>query len=259
MSAVFSLLCILFILIWLGVRLRIQCLLFGKAKGLALSEHLIKEAARLCLVTVGTFSKARFEFESAVEEPLPGRFLLVANHQSIADIPNLVHFLNRYDFRFIAKNELGRGIPFVSPALRLQEHCLVERKSNIAQSMKAIDDFALKLKTSTVCPMIFPEGTRSRTGEVGTFHTAGFRKLLESVPMPILVVAIDGGYRISNLRRIFSSLRNNRYRTRVLAVLPAPGSKKESAAALSLAHDMIASQVQAWHDEEAMEAATRGR
>src|SRR5471030_3173956 len=48
----------------------------------------------------------------------PGRFVVVSNHQSTADVAILPWALRSMNLKFVAKEELGRHIPTVSMALR---------------------------------------------------------------------------------------------------------------------------------------------
>ena len=52
-------------------------------------------------------------------------------------------------------------------------------------------------------PVIFPEGSRSKDGNLKTFHAAGFRRFLNAAPMPVAVCAVDGGWKISSLTTEF--------------------------------------------------------
>jgi 1-acyl-sn-glycerol-3-phosphate acyltransferase len=233
-------------LMFMDFRLRSYRLMHGKRKSYEFSERYIKSAARFVYATIRKLAHCRFRFDSGGVS-LPKRFLLIANHQSLVDIPNLVFFFPENNLRFISKQELGRLIPFVSLILRAQRHCLIARHSDLAQSMKAIQRFAKRVARSDICPVVYPEGTRSADGEVQEFRTAGIRKILETVRLPIVVVAEDGGFRVSTLKLAFSSLRRNQYRTKVLALLPAPESKSEILESIRKAQELISAQIELWH------------
>ena len=250
MSTLLSLVCLAAILVSLDFKLRLYRLLFGTKRSVEYSERLVAQAARLCLVTVKAISGARFDFEPHKPGPMPDRFLIVANHQSIADLPDIVYFFRGRKFRFIAKQELGQFVPFMSIVLKLQKNCLVARHSNVAQSMKALEVFTKHIRNLEVCPILFPEGTRTRDGAVHTFHTAGFRKLIEAAPMPVAVVALDGGSEVATVKKLFTGLSSVRYRTKLLAVLPTPTGKREILETLDTAHAMITAQIEEWHAEK---------
>ena len=94
--------------------------------------------------------------------------------------------------------------------------------------------------------MIFPEGTRSKDGNLGTFYSAGFRRLEETVNLPIAVCALDGGWKISKLDEIMRNLYRGSYRVKVLKIYPAPKNKEEEKVMLDEAHDLIQKQLDEW-------------
>jgi len=178
-------------------------------------------------------------FERKADQALPERFLLLANHQSLLDIALCMKLLKGKRLRFVAKEELGGGIPFISSVLRTQGHALVKRHGAMKQSMDAIHLFARRCRKEGTCPVVFPEGTRSRDGELGPFYTAGARKVLDVDRLPIVVATIDGGWRISRFKDFFGDFRGMRYRFRISAVLPPPEGKKEASEAIALARRVI--------------------
>ncbi|HET7838830.1 MAG TPA: lysophospholipid acyltransferase family protein [Rectinemataceae bacterium] len=180
----------------------------------------------------------RIEFEDRSGTPLPERFLLVANHQSLLDIPITMGLLRSRRLRFVAKRELGKGIPLVSVLLNTVGHALINRKGDAMRAMTTIDGFAKRCRRDGTCPVIFPEGTRSRTGEVGPFHTAGVRRLFEEESLPVVVAAIEGGWRVAKFRDLIANLSGGSYCLRLIAVLPPPKGKKETLEAVQKAREL---------------------
>jgi 1-acyl-sn-glycerol-3-phosphate acyltransferase len=205
------------------------------------SDELQRRSVRKIFSIFGTYRGFRPLLENRLDTALPARFAIVANHQSLIDIPIVWHVLpeNRR-FRFVAKRELGRGIPLVSATLRLQGHALVRRSGSLMQAMKSLERFSRRCREDGSCPVIFPEGTRSRTGELGTFHTAGFRKMMEAEALPILVAAIDGGSWVATLGGFFKNFGRYPYKVRLIALLPAPAGKKDMVVSLERSRDLIA-------------------
>jgi 1-acyl-sn-glycerol-3-phosphate acyltransferase len=106
--------------------------------------------------------------------------VIVANHVSHLDAPVLLQALG-VDFRAVAKKEVFY-VPVFSTVLRFAGFIEVDRAER-AQATRAIARAVEALKRGS-CFLIFPEGTRSRTGELGPFKKGGF------------VVAMDAGSRI---------------------------------------------------------------
>ncbi len=131
-------------------------------------------------------------------QPLPaGRpLLVVSNHQSMYDIPLLGWVFRRHHPKFVAKAELGRGLPSVSYNLRHGGSVLIDR-SDPRQSLPALAGFGDYIETHGYTACIFPEGTRARDGAMKPFNAAGFRQLLRSLPTALIVpVAIEGSWEL---------------------------------------------------------------
>ena len=182
-------------------------------------------------------------------EPFAGVFprqcLVVSNHQSLADIPVLMQALPQLDLRFVAKRELRRRVPGVSATLREGRHALIGRKSGHREALRALRKLAA-LARQGVSPVVFPEGTRSRDGEVGSFHAAAFRTLAEASALPILSVAVEGGYAISNMKGLMRNIGRTRYRVRPLAVHPPVTSRETAQRTLEAVRTEIAAQIRQW-------------
>jgi 1-acyl-sn-glycerol-3-phosphate acyltransferase len=176
---------------------------------------------------------------------LPRAFLVVSNHQSLADIAVLPQIMAKHQLRFVAKSQLKHGIPYVSLALRLGRHAVISRTSDYRAGRRTMTKLA-DLATEGICPTVFPEGRRSRTGEVQQFQGGAFRTILERTPLPVLSVAVDGGYRISNLTRLISNMRGTCYRAQPLTLYPAPRGKKEILDLLATVEKEITEQVRRW-------------
>jgi 1-acyl-sn-glycerol-3-phosphate acyltransferase len=213
------------------------------------TERFARGSVRRIFTLMRTYSRVRLEFENLTGRELPERFLLVANHQSLMDIPVCIALFPERRVRFVAKRELGNGIPFVSLILRSQGHALVRRTGDANKAMRTIVRFARRCEREATCPVIFPEGTRSQDGSVGAFHTAGVRKILAEKPLPLVVAVLDGGWRIAKIRHLFLNLRGARFRVRVISILPALSAKKEVLDALARAREDIVSGLAAMRAE----------
>jgi 1-acyl-sn-glycerol-3-phosphate acyltransferase len=130
--------------------------------------------------------------------PETGPILIVANHQSLFDIPPIIWNFRRRNVRFIAKKELQKGIPSVSYNLRKGGSALIDRK-NREQALAEIERMARGVKVTHDAICIFPEGTRSKTGELKQFATGGIEAIIRIIPgVKIVPVAIKNSYRISS-------------------------------------------------------------
>lgn len=113
-------------------------------------------------------------------------YLVVSNHQSLADIP--VISCLPWEMKWVAKAELFR-VPFVGWLMRLAGDIEVDRSDSRsgARALMAARGY-LQNRCSV---MFFPEGTRSRDGRVGPFSEGPFRLAIKA-QVPILPLVIEG-------------------------------------------------------------------
>lgn len=202
--------------------------------------------ARRLLQIFRTYFHFRFLADPADRKKLPDRCLILANHQSLMDIPILMAHLDGARLRFVAKAELASHVPVVAPVLRSDGHCLIVRGGKSLHVMESIDRFARRVQENGWLPVIFPEGTRSRDGRLGRFHAAGVRRFLDDAPMPVAVFAMDGGWQYADLNGIIRNLRNGFYKVKLVGIFPPPSGKQEQLRVLEEAERRIAAQLDEW-------------
>ena len=90
----------------------------------------------------------------------------------------------------MSKKELGKGIPSISFNLRHGGSVLIDRK-NGREALVKMSKFGEYLSENNRSAVIFPEGTRSRTGAPKRFAVQGlqmlFRKMPEANVVPITI------------------------------------------------------------------------
>lgn len=113
-------------------------------------------------------------------------YVVVANHESFVDILLICHV--PMEMKWMSKSEFFR-YPFLGWAMRLAGDIRLERgdKKSGARALEECRD-RLDKKVSV---MIFPEGTRSQTGELGEFKDGAFRLAIDA-GVPILPLAVIG-------------------------------------------------------------------
>ena len=122
--------------------------------------------------------------------------IVVSNHQSLWDIPPLVWHLRKIHPKFVSKIELGNGIPSVSYNLRHGGAVLIDRK-NPRQALTAMLKFADYLSKNKRSAVIFPEGTRSKTGVPRKFHRKGLGLLIKKMPEAyVLPITINNSWKL---------------------------------------------------------------
>jgi len=145
-----------------------------------------------CLNFLGT----RFSFKIEGDLPKNKAVIIVSNHQSMWDIPPIIWYLRKLHPKFISKIELGKGIPSISYNLRHGGSVLIDRK-NPAQALAEMAKFAKYLVKFNRSGVIFPEGTRSRTGEPKTFHRKGLTTMLKNAPEAfVLPITVNNSWKL---------------------------------------------------------------
>ncbi len=136
---------------------------------------------------IARLTPVRVEIEG-MQNVQPGRsYVVVANHQSQYDIPVIYGFCG-LDLRWVMKAEIGR-IPFVAQGCRAIGHIFIDR-SDPEQARAAINRAVADLPEGTGV-LFFPEGTRSRSGELLRFRKGAFRVAVDR-GLPVLPMTVTG-------------------------------------------------------------------
>jgi 1-acyl-sn-glycerol-3-phosphate acyltransferase len=111
--------------------------------------------------------------------------IFIANHQSFLDMPLLAAL--PWQMKWVSKKELFK-VPLLGQFMKMSGHIAVNRGTTAA--LKALDELKPYIDRG-VPVMLFPEGTRSRTGELLKFKSGAFM-LAEKTKTPIQPVLIWG-------------------------------------------------------------------
>lgn len=123
-------------------------------------------------------------------------YLVIANHQSMFDIPIYGALLFSNFPKYVSKKSLAKWIPSISYNLRRGGNALIDR-GDPGQAIGAIQELAAQVRARGVSAVIFPEGTRARHGTLGKFRPRGTLALLEAAPdTPVVPVCIDQSWRL---------------------------------------------------------------
>lgn len=114
-------------------------------------------------------------------------YVVIPNHQSYFDIFLIYGWLG-IDIKWVMKKELAR-IPGIGFGSRKVGHIFIDR-SNKRDALATLNDARKKLVNGTSV-VIFPEGTRSRDGQLGKFKRGAF-KLAKDLELPLLPITING-------------------------------------------------------------------
>ncbi len=116
--------------------------------------------------------------------------IFMSNHESNLDPPVLISAIP-VPAVYISKKEL-KWVPLVGWAARLGGTIFIDR-GNRDQAIHKIHQAAAEIRGGKTV-VIFPEGTRTRTGKLGPFKKGGFAMAL-SAGVPIVPLATVGGFK----------------------------------------------------------------
>jgi 1-acyl-sn-glycerol-3-phosphate acyltransferase len=150
----------------------------------------------LFLVRCTNLLGTTYQFENVTDIPENAPLIFVSNHQSMYDIIAMIWYLRKFHCKFVSKKELGSGIPSVSYNLRHGGSVLIDRKDpkQAIPTIKGLSEYIEKNKRTAV---IFPEGTRSKTGKPKEFAQSGLKILCKYAPSAYVVpISINNSWKI---------------------------------------------------------------
>jgi 1-acyl-sn-glycerol-3-phosphate acyltransferase len=114
-------------------------------------------------------------------------YVMVINHNSGFDI--FASYIIPLNFRWVSKKEVF-WVPFMGPLLYIHGDIPINRGNAAAAMAKVIEDGKLWL-SRCASVAIFPEGTRSKDGEIHRFKAGAFN-LAKEAGVEILPVVMTG-------------------------------------------------------------------
>lgn len=117
-------------------------------------------------------------------------YVFVANHQSFLDVFAVYGWLPN-NFKWLMKKEIRR-VPFVGTACAVAGHIFVDR-SNPRAALQSMEKVKKEL-VDGISTVIFPEGTRTKTGEIGRFKQGAF-KIAMDMELPVVPITLNGFYK----------------------------------------------------------------
>jgi len=171
----------------------------------------------------------------------PGSYVFVMNHQSLLDVP-IAHAQMSDPYPVIpTRARYARGIPGISLNIRLARHPLVHQtKENRRQDVVAIAQAADAVARGELSILIYPEGHRSRDGEIGRFMPAGLRSILQRAQRPVYLLVVDGFWRARTTAEALLHFAGQKGTLRIVGPLPSPDEGSADAFVEDLRERMVA-------------------
>ncbi|MEJ2186604.1 MAG: lysophospholipid acyltransferase family protein [Gemmatimonadota bacterium] len=176
--------------VWVALNAIVATLVLGL---LVLGAALVRVRGRLYDWAGRTWSRwllwaaaTRVRVEGAENAQRDRPCVLVGNHQSWFDVLSVASSLPR-PFHFVAKKELA-SVPVWGAAWKAAGHISIDR-SDRDSAIESLDRAGRQMKQQNAAVVIFPEGTRSPTGELQEFKKGAFmlalRAGVEMVPFGV--------------------------------------------------------------------------
>jgi 1-acyl-sn-glycerol-3-phosphate acyltransferase len=138
------------------------------------------------LLRIGHLLGTSYKIENRESIPEGVPIIFVANHQSLYDIIGIIWFLRKFHPKFVSKKELGKGIPSISYNLNHGGSVLIDR-NDPKQAISIIKELSQYIEKTNRSAVIFPEGTRSKTGKPKEFAKSGLKILCKYAPSAFVV------------------------------------------------------------------------
>jgi 1-acyl-sn-glycerol-3-phosphate acyltransferase len=163
---------------------------------------------------------ARFEFSGEIDGDQGG--VVIMNHQSVLDIPPIIYIIKKRLPRFVIRKKYTQGVPTVSQATRFIDCIPVDPKVERTAAVLALRRVSREGLSHPV--LVYPEGHRSRDGEILPFRPAGLLALLAEKPVPVWIIVNDGLWRLRTLRDTLFALGTVRCRLKAIGPVMSPGN-----------------------------------
>lgn len=135
--------------------------------------------------------RVRIKTAGLEQTPKEGRFLLVCNHQHMADPGILLKYFKNSQLAFISKQE-NRDM-FLVGKLMHRIMCQTLDRDNDRQALRTIVKCIQLLKEDEVSIGVFPEGYTCKDGKLHKFRPGVF-KIGQKAQVPIVVCTIRGTF-----------------------------------------------------------------
>jgi len=156
---------------------------------------------------------------------IPGRpgTLVLMNHQSLLDIPIVVASIREAYPRIVTRKRYERWIPLISHMVRVYQYPVVDPTANAGSTRRSLVTLSVAARESPVPLVVYPEGTRTKDGEIGRFKIHGLRHILSERAWTVHLLVTDGFWKRAKFTHFMSGMAGIEGSVRLLGPFHWPG------------------------------------
>jgi 1-acyl-sn-glycerol-3-phosphate acyltransferase len=132
--------------------------------------------------------------------------LVLMNHQSVLDVPLVVASVHGTYLNIITRKRYQRWIPLISHLVRLYQYPVVDPRANSEETKRMLASIRDAARSSDVPLAIFPEGTRTKDGEIGPFRPTGLKLVLKQRPWTVYILVADGFWVRARMKHLLDGM-----------------------------------------------------
>ena len=143
--------------------------------------------------------------------PVKPGVLVVMNHQSLLDIPLVVQTVEGSGYpRIVTRQRYSRWIPLISHMVRLYQYPVVNPSGTKEEIRRSLERIGALARESDVPFVVFPEGSRTRDGEIARFKRGALSSILAARTWTVYVYVADGFWPVARYRDFIHHVRGVR-------------------------------------------------
>ena len=164
------------------------------------------------------------KFEPIPTIPFAPGVLVLMNHQSLLDIPIVVRCVEGGYVRIITRKRYTAGVPVVSRMIKLYDYPVVDPAGGLKGQLDVLRSVARDPRVPIV---VYPEGTRSRDGELLPFRRGAVDTLLRYRRWKVYLATVDGTLPCGRLKDMLRGVHTVRCRVSVSGPFDTPSDPKD--------------------------------
>ncbi len=154
--------------------------------------------------------------------------IVVMNHQSVLDTMIVLCEARGPMALILVRTRYRRGFPAISPFLRAARYPFITQKgTTAAQDNAAIAAAAERANAGDATLILFPEGHRTKTGDIGRFMPRGLTIALKIVRKPVYCIVGDGMWRVRTIADSLTAIAGTEVTVRVSGPFTPPDDEED--------------------------------